>query len=94
VAGMEALLISFDVEGPVAIKVPAQVDGFELDDGLKQALYLAALGLLLRLNLVERERRLRLDANQVSSRANSRAAGVVATAVGEARGSTIGSGPG
>ena len=30
----EALLVFFDVEGPVAIKVPAQVDSSELDDGL------------------------------------------------------------
>jgi hypothetical protein len=31
---MEALLILFDVEGPVAIEVPAQVHGSELHDGL------------------------------------------------------------
>ena len=31
---MKALLIFGDVEGPVAIEVPAQVDGSELDDRL------------------------------------------------------------
>src|SRR5579863_4058857 len=31
---MKALLVFCDVEGPVTIKVPAQVDGSELDDGL------------------------------------------------------------
>src|ERR1039457_2487442 len=31
---MKALLIFCDVEGRVAIEVPAQVDGSELDDGL------------------------------------------------------------
>ena len=31
---MNALLIFFDVEESVAIKVPAQIDGSELDDGL------------------------------------------------------------
>src|ERR1035441_3385865 len=34
VTGMKALLIFCDVEGPVAIEVPAQVDGSELDDCL------------------------------------------------------------
>ena len=32
--GMEALLILCDVEGPIAVEVPAQVDGSELNDGL------------------------------------------------------------
>src|SRR5271165_1523029 len=31
---MKALLVFCDVEGPVAIEVPAQVDGSELDDSL------------------------------------------------------------
>src|SRR5260370_7949165 len=31
---MKALLVFCDVEGPVAIEVPAQVDGSELDDCL------------------------------------------------------------
>src|SRR5947209_5154508 len=31
---MEALLVFFDMKGPVAIKVAAQIDGSELDDGL------------------------------------------------------------
>ena len=30
---MKALLIFFDVEGPVAIEVPAQIDSSKLDDG-------------------------------------------------------------
>src|SRR5271167_1303686 len=34
VGGMKALLIFFDVEGPVAIEVPAQIDSSELDDDL------------------------------------------------------------
>ena len=33
-AGMKALLVFGDVEGPVAIEVPAQVDGSEMDDYL------------------------------------------------------------
>jgi hypothetical protein len=28
------LLVLFDVEGPVGVEVPAQIDGSELDDGL------------------------------------------------------------
>ena len=32
--GMKALLVFFDVGGPVGIKVAAQVDGSGLDDGL------------------------------------------------------------
>ena len=35
---MKALLIFGDVEGPVAIEVPAQVDGSELDDHLRHLL--------------------------------------------------------
>src|SRR5580704_14782814 len=35
---MKALVIACDVEGPVAIEVPAQVDGSELDDYLRHLL--------------------------------------------------------
>src|SRR6266702_3814448 len=35
---MDPLLIFFDVEGPVAIKIAAQVNGSELDDGLGDGL--------------------------------------------------------
>jgi len=60
----------------------------------QQTLHLASFGLLLRLNLVERELQGMTRANQASSRANSMAAGVVATAVGEPCGSRIESGSG
>jgi hypothetical protein len=60
----------------------------------QQALDLATLGLLLRFDLMEGSCRVRLDANQASIQANSRAAGLVDAATGDPCDSMIGTGRG